>query len=253
MTCLSTTAVIVRSGGGGTAAAWATWTGDGSSSPFKLTTRWAIAPGATASTTLVPPEAQRLAVGLLMLSPCVPLLFMGEEYGETRPFPFFCSFSDAGLIEAVRRGRREEFAALAFAWGGEIPDPQARETFLAAKLDWQWSSADRAARRRLYADLLAARRRWPALRDQQHTAARAGGCRRRLQSPILWRAVRRSATGVASYSLDRAAGRQPGADRVCQSHVPPPAFAAAGLGGPGIIIEHGSPVVRRPARRRAAR
>ena len=123
-------------------------------------------------TTLVPPEAQRLAVGLLMLSPCVPLLFMGEEYGETRPFPFFCSFSDAGLIEAVRRGRREEFAALAFAWGGEIPDPQARETFLAAKLDWQWSSADRAARRRLYADLLAARRRWPALRDEQHTAAR---------------------------------------------------------------------------------
>ncbi len=51
--------------------------------------------------TLVPPAAQRLACGLLLLSPCVPLLFMGEEYGETRPFPFFCSFEDAALVEAV--------------------------------------------------------------------------------------------------------------------------------------------------------
>ena len=49
---------------------------------------------------------------------------MGEEYGEQRPFPFFCSFGDPAVIEAVRRGRREEFAALAFQWGVEIPDPQ---------------------------------------------------------------------------------------------------------------------------------
>ena len=87
---------------------------------------------------IVAPAADRLACGLLLLSPCVPLLFMGEEYGETRPFPYFCSFGDADLVEVVRRGRREEFAAMAFAWGAEIPDPQSPETFAAAKLAWAW-------------------------------------------------------------------------------------------------------------------
>ena len=121
---------------------------------------------------LLPPEAQRLACGLLMISPCVPLIWMGEEYGETRPFPFFSSFSEPGLIEAVRRGRREEFAALEFDWGKDIPDPQSAETFLSAKLQWDWTSAEAAGRRRLYADLLAARRDWPALRDRSNTSAK---------------------------------------------------------------------------------
>ena len=121
---------------------------------------------------LLTAEAQRLACGLLLVSPCVPLVWMGEEYGETRPFPFFSSFGDPQLVEAVRRGRREEFAALEFRWGTEIPDPQSPETFLAAKLQWDWSSPETAGRRRLYADLLAARRDWPALRDRRHTVAR---------------------------------------------------------------------------------
>jgi maltooligosyltrehalose trehalohydrolase len=123
--------------------------------------------------TIVAPAAQRLACGLLLLSPYVPLLFMGEEYGETRPFPFFCSFDDPVVVEAVRRGRREEFAALKFRWGSEIPDPQAGETFAAAKLDWVWpEGSSHSQRRQLYQDLLAARRRWPALRDRRHTNAR---------------------------------------------------------------------------------
>jgi maltooligosyltrehalose trehalohydrolase len=66
------------------------------------------------------------------LSPFIPLIFMGEDYGETAPFPYFISHSDAELIEAVRRGRRAEFAA--FQWQGEIPDPQAEATFLQAQL-----------------------------------------------------------------------------------------------------------------------
>ena len=123
-------------------------------------------------TALLTAEAQRLACGLLLVSPCVPLVWMGEEYGETRPFPFFSSFGDPQLVEAVRRGRREEFAALEFRWGMEIPDPQSPETFLAAKLQWDWSSPEASARRRLHADLLAARRCWPALRDRRHTVAR---------------------------------------------------------------------------------
>ncbi len=122
---------------------------------------------------LLAPEARRLACGLLMLSPCVPLLFMGEEYGETNPFPFFCSFGDPELMDAVRRGRREEFAALAFRWGAELPDPLAAETFASARLGWNWSDDRRqAGLRRLYGDLLSARRRWPGLRDRRQTSAR---------------------------------------------------------------------------------
>ncbi|MEN6449750.1 MAG: malto-oligosyltrehalose trehalohydrolase [Thermoguttaceae bacterium] len=122
--------------------------------------------------TVVSPAAERLACGLLMLSPCVPLIFMGEEYGERRPFPFFCSFGDPQLVEAVRRGRLEEFAALRFQWKIEAPDAQSPETFAAAKLDWSWpDGSPQAARRELCRDLLAARREWPALRDAR-TAAR---------------------------------------------------------------------------------
>jgi maltooligosyltrehalose trehalohydrolase len=123
--------------------------------------------------TIVAPASQRLACGLLLLSPCVPLLFMGEEYGEQRPFPFFCSFGDSVVVEGVRRGRRQEFAALEFRWGSDIPDPQDSKTFVAAKLGWAWPEGSAQAQlRQLYQDLLAARRRWPALRDRRHTHAR---------------------------------------------------------------------------------
>ena len=122
---------------------------------------------------IIDPSGQRLACGLLLLSPCVPLLFMGEEYGEARPFPFFCSFADPVIIEAVERGRRREFADLAFQWRAEIPDPQDARTFAAAKLAWVWPEGSPQARlRQLYQDLLLARRHWPALRDHWHTKAR---------------------------------------------------------------------------------
>jgi maltooligosyltrehalose trehalohydrolase len=122
--------------------------------------------------TIVAPEAQRLAAALLLLSPCVPLLFMGEEYGETQLFPFFCSFGDPDLIESVRRGRHQEFADLAFKWKIEILDPQAVETFESAKLTWRWPEGSHQEKiRRLYRDLLTARREWPALRDRRHCQA----------------------------------------------------------------------------------
>jgi maltooligosyltrehalose trehalohydrolase len=82
---------------------------------------------------LVSFEALKLAAACVLLSPFVPLLFMGEEYAETAPFTFFASYADEQLIEAVRKGRREEFAS--FEWHDEIPDPMAEETFRAAKLD----------------------------------------------------------------------------------------------------------------------
>lgn len=81
----------------------------------------------------VPFEALKMAAGLILLSPYLPLIFMGEEYGEPAPFPYFISHSDPGLIEAVRRGRRNEFAA--FQWPGEPPDPQDEGTFASARLN----------------------------------------------------------------------------------------------------------------------
>lgn len=121
-------------------------------------------------TTLLSPSALRLAASLLMFSPYLPLLFMGEEYGEDRPFQFFCSFEDTQLIENVRNGRRREFAT--FGWRGEIPDPQAESTFNHCVLSWAWPEASRqAAMRKLYGDLLTARRSWPVLRDFTHRSA----------------------------------------------------------------------------------
>lgn len=117
---------------------------------------------------LLPPAAQRLAVGLMLLAPFTPLLFMGEEYGETRPFPFFCSFGDADLVEAIRKGRKREFADLAFKWHHEIPDAQSPGTFASAKLQWSWAEGSpQSKQRRLYQDLLRARREWPELRAGQ--------------------------------------------------------------------------------------
>jgi maltooligosyltrehalose trehalohydrolase len=82
---------------------------------------------------LVDFESLKLAAGVTVLSPFVPLLFMGEEYGETAPFQYFTSHSEPHLAEAVRHGRQEEFRA--FGWKGEIPDPQAESTFLRSKLN----------------------------------------------------------------------------------------------------------------------
>jgi len=77
-------------------------------------------------------DALKMIAGLIVLSPNLPMLFMGEEYGETAPFPYFVSHTDPQLIAAVRKGRREEFAS--FEWDGDMPDPQAEETFQSAKL-----------------------------------------------------------------------------------------------------------------------
>ena len=127
---------------------------------------------------LVSPAAQRLAAGLLLLAPGLPMLWMGEEYGETRRFPFFCDFGDPSLQEAVRQGRRQEFAA--FGWAAEVPDPQDAKTFETAQLSWTWREPERAALRRLYAELLRLRRTVPALRDFDRRSAWLAGEKREL-------------------------------------------------------------------------
>jgi maltooligosyltrehalose trehalohydrolase len=107
-------------------------------------------------------EDQKLAAGLILLSPFLPLLFMGEEYGETAPFLYFVSHNDGDLIEAVRRGRREEFAA--FGWPGAPPDPQAESTFARSKIDWRLRTAPRHSTLwQFHRELIRARRRLRAL------------------------------------------------------------------------------------------
>jgi maltooligosyltrehalose trehalohydrolase len=110
-------------------------------------------------------EALKLAAGMVILSPYIPLLFMGEEYGEPAPFHYFTSHTDAGLIEAVRRGRRDEFAA--FVWQGEPPDAQDEKTFLLSKVNRNLRH-DEPHRTLLefYQELIKLRRTLPALADR---------------------------------------------------------------------------------------
>jgi maltooligosyltrehalose trehalohydrolase len=111
---------------------------------------------------LVDLDRQKLAAAVVLLSPFVPLLFMGEEYGERRPFLYFTSHGDLGLVEAVREGRRAEFAG--FEWQGEVPDPQDPATFAGSTLQHELAQhGEHAVLRELYGELLRLRRDVPAL------------------------------------------------------------------------------------------
>ncbi|MGZ4824927.1 MAG: malto-oligosyltrehalose trehalohydrolase [Terriglobales bacterium] len=85
-------------------------------------------------TSLAPRGARKLAAALLLLAPHTPLLFMGQEYDEDAPFQFFSDYGDPALQEAVREGRRKEFAE--FDWI-EVPDPQDPQTLERSKLKWK--------------------------------------------------------------------------------------------------------------------
>jgi maltooligosyltrehalose trehalohydrolase len=129
------------------------------------------ASGDRLNTLMKSPAKQRLAASYLLLSPYLPLLFMGEEYGEENPFPFFCSFRGEELVRAVRDGRRRDYSH--HDQQSEVPDPGAEATFASARLSWSWPEGTaRAGLRRLYRDLLTARREWPALRDFVNRSAR---------------------------------------------------------------------------------
>lgn len=104
-------------------------------------------------------DSARLAAGVTLLSPFVPLLFMGEEYGETNPFLYFTSHGDPALAEAVRKGRCEEFAA--FGWSDEIPDPQDEATFKRSVLNYApRNTGPHRSLWKLYQELIALRKRF---------------------------------------------------------------------------------------------
>lgn len=83
--------------------------------------------------TLLDFNKQKIAAVLLILSPHTPLIFMGQEYAEYKPFQYFIDHECPDLIRAVRDGRKKEFAAFSFK---NIPDPGSKKTFQSSKLGW---------------------------------------------------------------------------------------------------------------------
>ena len=99
------------------------------------------------------------ALAVLLLAPAIPMLFMGEEWGTRTPFPFFCDFA-GDLANAVRKGRRSEYAWAYAEFGDEVPDALVESTFQSARLDWNERSEPPAKRRlTLVRELLAIRQR----------------------------------------------------------------------------------------------
>ncbi|HTP20177.1 MAG TPA: malto-oligosyltrehalose trehalohydrolase [Solirubrobacteraceae bacterium] len=105
----------------------------------------------------LPPPARPLAAFCTLLSPYVPMLFMGEEYGEDAPFQFFSDHIDESIAQATREGRRAEFASFTAFAKEEIPDPQDPATFERSKLTRRRDPA----LSELYVKLMQARRRLP--------------------------------------------------------------------------------------------
>lgn len=109
-------------------------------------------------------ESAKLAAGAVILSPFIPLLFMGEEYGESAPFRYFVSHTDPELVEAVRRGRKEEFSS--FDWPGAVPDPQAESNFQECILKHRCDQTH-AVLPGYYRELIRLRKLLPAIREAE--------------------------------------------------------------------------------------
>lgn len=125
-------------------------------------------------THLVSFEALKLAAGALLLSPNIPMLFMGEEYAEDAPFLYFVSHTDQDLVDAVRQGRKREFAD--FHMEGEFVDPFTTETFQKSQLQWEKRKEGKhKTLLELYQHLIRLRYTLPALKnlDKQNLEASA--------------------------------------------------------------------------------
>jgi maltooligosyltrehalose trehalohydrolase len=117
------------------------------------------------SSHLLSVERLKIAAALVLTSPFVPMLFMGEEWGASSPFQYFTDHQDEALGKAVSEGRRSEFAS--FGWAPEdVPDPQDVATFERSKLRWaEVAEAPHAELLEWHRRLLALRRSTPALTD----------------------------------------------------------------------------------------
>lgn len=119
-------------------------------------------------TTTVDFETLKLCAGAVLLSPYVPLLFMGEEYAETNPFQYFVSHTDPDLVQAVREGRKREFTYF-LKQGLEAPDPQSEETFQHSSLSWNMEEYQRKTMLTYYKTLIDIRKENPAFVDKDRS------------------------------------------------------------------------------------
>lgn len=117
--------------------------------------------------------ALKLVAAAYLLSPYLPMLFMGEEYGEKNPFQYFISHTDEELVKAVQKGRREEFKA--FKYEGEVPDPQSEKTFRNSRLSWQYQQGAGKELYEFYRQVIALRKRHPVFSqpDKNNLATQA--------------------------------------------------------------------------------
>jgi maltooligosyltrehalose trehalohydrolase len=157
--------------------------------------------------TMVSAAAIEAAMAITLLAPAVPMLFMGEEWGSKAPFPFFCDF-EGELADAVRNGRRKEFAGAYAKYGDGIPDPLDPLTFQSAILDWD-SRNEQTGRKRLalVQNLLAIRRREIVPR----LAGAAFGEARAADNGLLtasWRMGDGATLGLVANLSDQAIGHQ---------------------------------------------
>jgi maltooligosyltrehalose trehalohydrolase len=124
--------------------------------------------------TLVSFEALKLAAGAVILSPYIPLLFMGEEFGAESPFLYFVSHTDPELARAVNAGRKKEFAE--FHDQGEAPAPEETDTFLRSKVRWEKGGEGKhAVLLRFYRELIRMRKTVPAFASLEREGVDVSG------------------------------------------------------------------------------
>jgi maltooligosyltrehalose trehalohydrolase len=139
----------------------------------------------------------RIGAALILTSPFVPLLFQGEEWAASAPFQYFTAHPDEALADAVREGRKREFAG--FASQGEVPDPQALETLSRSKLDWSEPAREpHASMLSWYRALIRLRRAVPDLGDPRLERTRVTW-----SEDARWLVVRRGAAAVACNLADQ--------------------------------------------------
>ncbi len=127
--------------------------------------------------TVADATAVEAALAITLLAPMPPMMFMGEEWGATSPFPFFCDFK-GDLADAIRQSRRREYAAAYQAYGDDVPDPFDETTFKLATLDWaERDTSSGRARLALVRNLLSIRRKeiMPQLADAAFGEAHVDG------------------------------------------------------------------------------
>ncbi len=124
---------------------------------------------------MLPYQKQKLAAATVILSPYIPLLFMGEEYAEKNPFFYFIDHKDEKLVEAVKRGRKNELRA--FGWKEDTPDPQAIDTYKQSWLSWNNNNADAKKTFLFYKSLIALKKeinKAPLLKVKENMVERSG-------------------------------------------------------------------------------